>query len=306
MLSRSQNKSGIPGIICPLAKFGYPLRLSMTNDNNRRKYLRRHVALPGDHGSWVFLFSPLLIGLFAGGRWRVASAYLILGCLAVFLVRHPITLAVKMFSGRRGKQDMPAVGFWMVVYGIVGLMALAGLISTGYSYLLYLAVPGVLVFGWNLYLVSVRSERHQMGVDIVASGALALAAPAAYWVGLGEYEPIDGWLLWLLVWFQSAASIVYAFLRLGQRGLKEVPEVRERVRMAWRALLYCTFNLVAVLVLGLMDVVPLLLSVPFAIQWVECIWGTMRPAVGFKPVRIGMRQLLVSVLFTVFFIATWG
>jgi hypothetical protein len=26
----------------------------------------RHIALPQDHGSWVFLLSPLLIGLFAG------------------------------------------------------------------------------------------------------------------------------------------------------------------------------------------------------------------------------------------------
>ena len=38
---------------------------------SRRGLLDRHVALPGDHGSWVFLLGPLLIGLFAGGRWSI-------------------------------------------------------------------------------------------------------------------------------------------------------------------------------------------------------------------------------------------
>jgi hypothetical protein len=63
--------------------------------------LRRHVALPSDHGSWVFLFSPLLIGLFAGGSWSMATLYLIVAAAAAFLIRQPTTMAVKIHSGRR-------------------------------------------------------------------------------------------------------------------------------------------------------------------------------------------------------------
>jgi hypothetical protein len=34
--------------------------------------------------------------------------------------------------------------------------------------------------------------------------------------------------------------------------------------------------------------------------------GTLRPAVGYKPTAIGIRQLVVSTLFTILFIITWN
>ena len=54
-------------------------------------YFRRQIALPQDHGSWVFLLSPLLIGLFTGGQFSAASAALIVAALAAFLIRQPLT-----------------------------------------------------------------------------------------------------------------------------------------------------------------------------------------------------------------------
>jgi hypothetical protein len=70
-----------------------------------------------------------------------------------------------------------------------------------------------------------------MGVEIVASGILALAAPAAFWVGRGYPDP-QGWVLFGLVWLQSAASIVYAYLRLEQRSLTDVPKFPTSLSMA--------------------------------------------------------------------------
>jgi len=45
------------------------------------RLFRRHVALPSEHGAWVFLLSPMIIGFFAGGRWSVTSFYLIVAAL---------------------------------------------------------------------------------------------------------------------------------------------------------------------------------------------------------------------------------
>ncbi len=160
------------------------------------------------------------------------------------------------------------------------------------------------VFAWHLWLVSRRSERRQAGVEILGSGVLALAAPAAYWVALGSADPA-GWWLWGLTWLQSAASIVYAYLRLGQRELQTVPAVNERLRMAWRALLYTGFNFVGVLLLSILQVLPPLLWLPYLLQLTETIYGTLKPAVKVKPTAIGIRQLIVSSLFTVLFILTW-
>jgi len=271
-------------------------------------YFKRQIALPQDHGSWVFIFSPLLVGIFAGGTFHVPSLYLITAAMSAFLIRQPMTVIVKALSGRRSAADLPAARFWVLVYGIIAAAALLGLILSGYSYILYLAVPGAPVFAWHLWLVSKRAERKQEGVEVIATGVLALTAPAAFWVGIGGYEP-NGWWLWLLTWLQSAASIVYAYLRLSQRDIsQEQAAVKSRSdwrRMGRRALLYTSFNLVLSAGLGLSALVPVFIFVPFLAQWLETVWGITHPAVGWKPTRIGVRQLIVSVLWTVLFILFW-
>jgi hypothetical protein len=267
-------------------------------------YFRRLIFLPQDHGSWVFIFSPLLIGLFAGGRFTAVSLSLTIAAVAAFLIRQPITVAVKAYSGRRAKDDLPAARFWVIVYGVIVLLALIGLIRAGYAYLLALAIPGAPVFAWHLWLVSKREERRQVNVEIIATGVLSLAAPAAYWVGIGDYDP-RGWWLWLLVWAQTAASIVYAYLRLRQRDLAQVPARSELWVMGMRAFTYTTFNLLLTFVLGLFSILPRFIFIPYLLQGAETLWGIFHPAIRWKPTRIGIRQLVVSTLWTILFIVFW-
>jgi len=265
---------------------------------------RRHIALPQDHGSWVFILSPLLIGLAAGKTFSIASFALVLAAMVAFLIRQPIVIAVKAYSGRRPKTDLPAAQFWIALYGVILLFALSGLLYTGYTTILLLAVPAGPVFAWHLWLVSKREERRQAGVEILATGVLALAAPAAYWIGKGAYDP-PGWILWILTWFQSAASIVYAYLRLQQREWPFAPNLVDRLRAGWRALAYTGFNLGLAVVLGTSRVIPALVFLPYLLQFGEAVWGTLNPAIGAKPVMIGLRQLAVSALFTVIFMVVW-
>jgi hypothetical protein len=276
----------------------------MSSQNKKSKLFLRHVALPSDHGSWVFLLSPLLIGLFAGDSWSISTLFLIVASLAAFLIRQPVTIIVKVYSGRRSRRDLTAAWFWIGIYAIIGAVGLIGLLLQGFAFIFILALPGIPVFAWHLYLVSKRAERRQMGVEIVASGVLALAAPAGYWLGVGWADPL-GWLLFALAWLQSAASIVYAYLRLQQRELDDIPDINTRLKMARRALTYTTFNVLLVLLLALTNTVSTLLVLPYVLQWVETIYGTLKPAVGLRPTRIGVRQLIVSSLFTMLFILTW-
>lgn len=273
-----------------------------------KKYLKNQIALPQDHGSWVFILSPLLVGIFAGRDFTYATLHLIIAAMSAFLVRQPMTVVVKAYSGRRPKADLPAAHFWVLIYGGIAALALLGLILEGFGYVLYLAVPGIPVFAWHLQLVSKRAERRQAGVEVIATGVLSLAAPAAYWVGIREYDLL-GWWLWVLTWLQSAASIVYAYLRLGQRELEQ-SQASAKSRSAWwrmgnRAFLYTSFNLAASSVLGLSNLIPRFIFIPFLVQWLETIWGITNPAIGWKPTRIGIRQLMVSILWTILFIVFW-
>jgi hypothetical protein len=72
-----------------------------------------------------------------------------------------------------------------------------------------------------------------------------------------------------------------------------------------RAFAYTTFNLLLSLILGLASLLPSLLFVPYLVQWSETLWGIFHPAVKWKPVKIGTRQLIVSILWTILFILTW-
>ena len=74
--------------------------------------------------------------------------------------------------------------------------------------------------------------------------------------------------------------------------------VIERVAYTW-------FNLAAVVVLAWRGVLPVWLPLPFVLQAAETVYGALRPAAGLKPARVGVRQLIVSTLFTVLFIAAW-
>lgn len=199
-----------------------------------KKLLSRHVALPAEHGAWVFLFSPLAVGLALGGV-RPESAALATALLAAFLIRQPVTIAVKAFSGRRPRAELAPAVFWLSVYGLLGLVSAILLLVSGFGYTLWLALPALPVLTWHLWLVSRRAERRQAALEITASGVLALAAPAAYWVGTSSTDA-TGWLLGGLCWLQSAGSILYAFLRLEQRVLKAIPH--HPIACGWRCPLW--------------------------------------------------------------------
>ncbi|MDP2776373.1 MAG: YwiC-like family protein, partial [Anaerolineales bacterium] len=266
------------------------------------------IALPQEHGSWVFILSPLLVGIFAGGDFSYATINLIVAAMSAFMIRQPLTVAVKAYSGRRPKTDLDSARFWVLVYGSISALALLGLMLEGFGFILFLAVPGLPVFAWHLWLVSRRAERKQAGIEVIATGVLSLTAPAAYWIGIREYDSF-GWWLWGFTWLQSAASIVYAYLRLSQRELEldqaSVKSRSERWLMGRRALIYTSFNLAASIGLGFSNLVPRFIFIPFLAQWLETIWGITHPAVGWKPTRIGIRQLIVSIAWTILFIALW-
>lgn len=135
-----------------------------------KNYFKKQIALPQDHGSWVFVLSPLLIGIFAGKHYSFATLCLIIATMSAFILRQPMTVMIKVFSGRRPKTDLPAAWFWVLVYGAIATATLIGLILSGFGYLIHLDVPGAIVFAWYLSLVSRRAERRQAGVGVIATG----------------------------------------------------------------------------------------------------------------------------------------
>ena len=224
--------------------------------------------------------------------------------LSAFLVRQPTTMLVKIISGRRPKNDLYPAIIWFLIYSVVLLISLVVLILQKYIIILFLAVPAIPVFIWQLWLVRKRAERRQIWIEIAASVVLALAAPAACWVGLQRYDKI-GWLLWGLSWLQVTGTILYAYLRLNQRQLRMRPAQKELIKMSRESFLFNTALFAGVVILAFVGWLPTFLPFAFLIQPLEVFWGTYHPAISVAPKKIGIRQLIISSLFTIVFIFTW-
>src|SRR3990172_5304403 len=97
---------------------------------------RRHYALPAEHGSWIWLLGPLAVGIAAARRLTPDLAPLALAALAAFLLRQPATVAVKVLSGRRAREDLEPALAWLAGYALLGGLALAWLVRAGHGQLL--------------------------------------------------------------------------------------------------------------------------------------------------------------------------
>lgn len=257
---------------------------------------RKPYFLPTEHGAWIWFLGPYTLGVAAGGQLRPALLWLLLAGLFAFLLRQPITILVKVMSGRRDRRQRTPAVIWATVYSALCAACLVPLLFGGYAQLLVLAVPGILVFGWHLWLVRERRERRQPGVEVVASGALSLLAPAAFWVAGGS-DLIVAVTLWITSWLQAAASIVFIHLRLAQRDWETVPPVPKRWKLGWRPLTYHAFNVAASAGLTAAFGLPFWIPLAFTLMLLDCLDGVLRPAIGLRPAAIGIRQGVMSASF---------
>lgn len=264
------------------------------------RYLKIHVALPQQHGAWVMWAGPLVFGILVARAITPALAWLVLASLGAFLALQPLTLLVKVWAGRRPRDEAGPALLWLSLYGALTLAGALGLIQQGHVWTLLLGVLAAPVLVWQMWLVRRREERGQMGVELVGAGVLALNALAGCGVASGVGVDLRGLVLFALSWLQSATGIVYIYLCLEYRRMKAVPPRDERMRLAGRALLYAGADVVIVLLLAALGVAPLGAVVGYVFMAGEVVYGGVwKPPVGARPAAIGVRQTVVTVIFFV-------
>jgi hypothetical protein len=262
----------------------------------RDRIWRRHYAIPPEHGSWIWWIGPFVVGLAAGGRAGSASVILALAVFGAFLLRQPVVILVKIVSGRRARRELTPALFWLGVYGTIELGLLAWLVVRGHARILWLGLPGMSVFVWHLWLVTRRAERGQRAIELVGSGVLALAAPASYWVAGGDSSAL-AWTLWILMWLQSAASIVLVYHRLARREWPSEVGPGTRLLRGSRTLGYHIFNLAYGIGLSRFKLFPWPIILPLALMLIDALQAVLSSKTPKKPSRIGIRQLVMSSIF---------
>jgi len=253
---------------------------------------KRH-AIPPEKGAWVWWIGPLLVGGAAAGTFSLPLLALVLAATAGFLLKQPVTLLAKHAFRGYGREDRGPALFWAAAYGVVLAVSVSYLLALEHYWVLPMGAAAAALFAWHLVLIAGKSERHQTLRDVSAAGVLALAAPAAYWSagGAGSVLP---WALWLVCALQSSASIVHMMLRLEQRRLKALPDLRARLRMGVIPLLHHAGNVLVAALLSYGGLLPWWGAAALCLPLVEGIQTVVRPPVGARLPRIGYRQLAVS------------
>lgn len=263
-----------------------------------RRFLRKHYAIPPEHGAWVWWIGPLIIGAAAGGSFHADFFWLILAVLAAFLLRQPLTLLVKVLSGLRPVSDRAPALFWSTVHGGSCAIGAAGLVEQGHTRVLLLGLLATPLLLWYSFLVSRKSERHQHGMEYATAAVLALALPAAYWVcgGMSDFEP---WVLWGLVTLHSVTTVIHVSKILELRRTKRMQNLRYARRILASTLPFAALCLMAAGVWAWVGFVSWLTIAAFLVPIADIAQSAVLPPVGIKPTQLGLRQLTTSSLFVV-------
>ncbi|MBX3056591.1 MAG: YwiC-like family protein [Anaerolineae bacterium] len=182
---------------------------------------RKQLLLPAEHGSWSWLLVPYLVGTAVAGTFNLATLLVLVGGLALFLLRQPATVWLRIRQGRGRQSDAPIVR--RLVFGLSGvaLLCLLGLLALGVTAIVWLALPvaGLLA----VYVAAALGRQTSVRVlwmELAGAAGLALTAPAAMIAATGQITAV-AWWLWLLLALLNVLGVLYVRLRLADTHGRE-------------------------------------------------------------------------------------
>lgn len=201
--------------------------------------------LPKEHGAWVMLSVPLLLGAWGVHAALTPTFLLIVATLAAFCAQNLVRLWLRKRTSHR---DLG----WLALFAVIGLAAIAPLLLQvprwqdfavlGGVAVLFLAVQGVLL----LIPARKRLDRSLWG-ELAAIPALTLPGPAA--CALAMPLGIKALVVWGLSIAFFASGVFAVKLVLASARFRKGLTNKERWGIGWPHVLYHALLLVGLLLL---------------------------------------------------------
>lgn len=241
------------------------------------------IALPVEHGSWGFLFEPMIAAIAVAPS--KGAPWVFLMAAGAFLARQPLKIFLgDIRAGRRQKQTSVALNFTLA-FGVLAVAGLVGLMSTSGPFPLVPLLFAAPFAGYQIYRDMLRKSRGLVS-ELLAAAALASTA-AAVALAAG-WQTRDALLLWFIFAARFIPSIVYVRSRLLLEKGKE-----------WSATAVFATNIAAfAAVSGLAagGLIPALPAGIFAVLTVRAIVGVSPFRRKAKAVRIGIFEVVYGAL----------
>lgn len=256
---------------------------------------RKHIVMPTEHGSWAWLLVPFFVGTAVAKQFNLPVLLTLLGGLAVFFLRQPTTVWLRVRRKKARAADGPIAQAWIGLFVLIGLLCFTGLLLLNRGMLAWLLGPFLLIFA--LYMLAARYGRsglRSLWMELAGAAALSMMAPAAAIAALGRVENWMWWL-WGLLAAQNVLGALYVRLR--------VYDTHNRPIKRWPIGAAHTAGFLLVLGLGIGQVVPLVTAVPFAFFFLRALWTAiaLRPIANIK--QFGFTELGVEIVGGILIIA---
>ena len=246
------------------------------------------MLLPAEHGSWAWLLVPFGVGTAVSRSLTLPVWLVLVGALAVFLLRQPATIWLRARQGKAGKTQGQTAVRWLIFLGIVALICLLGVLGQGRWLLLWLLLPPLLILlGYLLVAQRRPADVRSLWLELAGAAVLALLAPASYTAATNRLDT-TAWLLWGLLAGQNVLGALYVRLRIADT------HKRPFVRLPTLLIHWLAFG--ATILLWWLNFIQLPALLPYLFFALRLAWAFPQPRPVANIKRFGLLETAVELL----------
>lgn len=175
----------------------------------KRNIRLRGIALPNEHGSWGFLFEPMVAAVAVAPSF--ASVWIALMVIGAFLTRQPLKILLSDLSARRNWPQITLALRFVFFYGTIFLIGLGGSLTFARFDNF---IPFVLIIPFGIYQIYCDVSRQSRQLLPELTGAMAISSSAAVITLAGGWSFGPALALWGIFVARFIPSILYVRNRL--------------------------------------------------------------------------------------------
>lgn len=252
---------------------------------------------PKEHGAWVMLLQPMVIGALAVAPhtgYRLSHTLLLaISAVAGMFAVEPLRLLIKM----KQPVDKARFVFWFLVYALVAGAAFAGLVAqSGRLGWLWFTIPAMVMAVVKLWSATAGTQR-ATPVELMGVVGLTLSAPAAvYSVDPEALKSAVALYLLCLAWSADRFLATGKILAL-LRSTGAIPSGGEFFASFKTELRFHTAGLFfIILVLFLFDA-PVAAFIPFLLGTYRYVTLAFNTPVAIAPRSLGFSEMRLGIAF---------
>jgi nitrous oxidase accessory protein len=255
--------------------------------------------IPKEHGAWVVLFVPMIIGASVAGRFTPNVWYLALSALGGLLSYVPVqTILRQLFVAPQGREKLRAAMFWAAADLGISALFVVPLFVQKFWLLWAIGLVAALAFLGNFILV--RRFAKSIWSDLLSVLGLTLGAPGAYYVTAGTLDQTAA-VLWLLNFLFFGGGIVYVHMKLRVSAMKGSGlSLAEKFSLGKMNLIYHCFVFAIVGILVALNFTPVFAMVAFVPMTIHAIYGTFKLSHTVRFKNLGLVLLVHALAFALF------